>query len=83
MQQQRHQPIKAWKIQERYMANHFKNDPALNGIMIWCVLLHGGDTTVKEKLAKFDEICRKVDENFRTLNGEISKVKDSIKDAKK
>jgi hypothetical protein len=55
--------LQAWKVQQRYLANDFKNDPALTGIMVRRLLLHGGDTSVKDKLTKLDSLFTKVEDN--------------------
>ena len=66
--------LRAWQVQQRYLDNHFKDDPALTGIMVRRILMHGEDTSVKTKLAKIDDIQRKVDENHRTIQGELKKL---------
>ena len=66
--------LRAWQVQQRYLDNHFKDDPALTGIMVRRILMHGEDTSVKTKLAKIDDIQRKVDENHRHIQGELKKL---------
>lgn len=66
--------LRAWQIQQRYIANHFKDDPALTGIMVRRILMHGEDTTVKTKLAKIDDLQRKVEEHHRHFQSELKKL---------
>lgn len=66
--------LRAWQIQQRYITNHFKDDPALTGIMVRRILMHGEDTTVKTKLAKIDDIQRKVEEHHRYFQNELKKL---------
>jgi uncharacterized protein YneF (UPF0154 family) len=70
--------LQAWKVQQRYLANDFKNDPALTGIMVRRLLLHGGDTTVKDKLAKLDSLFAKVEDNHRLNTAQLKKLQDSL-----
>jgi uncharacterized protein YneF (UPF0154 family) len=74
--------LKAWKIQQRYLENHFKDDPALTGIMVRRILMQGQDTSVKAKLEKIDNLerelkeqQRKAEEHRRNQLGEINKLK--------
>ena len=66
--------LRAWQVQQRYLSNRFKDDPALTGILVRRILLHGGDTTIKTKLAKIDDLSRKVDEHHRNVQTEIKKL---------
>ena len=36
--------------------------------------MHGGDTTLKTKLSKIDELTRKVDEHHRNFQAELKKL---------
>ena len=66
--------LRSWQIQQRYLSNHFKNDPALTGILVRRILMHGGDTTLKSKLGKIDELTRKVDDHHRNFQAELKKL---------
>ena len=66
--------LRAWQIQQRYLENHFKDDPALTGIMVRRILVQGQDTSVKAKLAKIDTLQHKVEENHRVVMGEVRKL---------
>jgi hypothetical protein len=44
--------LKAWEIQEHYRANEFKNDPALTGAMVGCIMMHDGERTLKQQLTQ-------------------------------
>ena len=77
--------LRAWKVQKRYLENHFKNDPALTGIMVRRILLSGQDTSIAEKLKELDELRRRLedrqrveDEQYRNHSGEIKKLKELI-----
>ena len=66
--------LRAWQVQQRYLTNHFKDDPALTGILVRRILMHGGDTTLKAKLSKIDDLTRKVDEHHRNFQAELKKL---------
>lgn len=77
--------LRAWKIQKRYLENHFKNDPALTGLMVRRILLQGHDSSVAEKLKEMDELRRRLEERQRVEEerhrnhvGEFKKLKDLI-----
>ena len=74
--------LRSWQIQQRYLTNHFKDDPALTGILVRRILMHGGDTTLKTKLGKIDELTRKVDEHHRNFQAELKKLQGAKKDNK-
>ena len=67
--------LMSWKIQQRYMTNHFKDDPSLNGVLVRRILLQGQDTSVKKQLAKIDLTESKLEEYKRQNNGEVNKCK--------
>jgi hypothetical protein len=75
--------LKAWKIQQRYLSNHFKDDPALTGIMVRRILMQGQDSTVRDKLAKIDALANKMDEHHRQKNNELKNLKDAVEKLKK
>ena len=66
--------LRAWQIQQRYLENHFKVDPALTGIFVRRILTHGGDTALKAKVAKIEDLARKVDEHHRSVQAELKKL---------
>lgn len=70
--------LRAWQIQQCYMDNHFKDDPALTGIMVRRILVQGQDTTVKAKLAKVDALQHKIEENHRVAMGEVCKLQAAV-----
>jgi hypothetical protein len=77
--------LRAWMIQQRYLSNNFKNDPALTGIMVRRILLQGQDMALKTKLEEITTIKQKVDENHRkaeeqhrTVMGEVKKLKEAV-----
>lgn len=74
--------LKAWKVQQRYLENHFKDDPALTGILVCRILMQGQDTSIRAKLDKIDELEREMKDNHkkeeehrRNQMGEINKLK--------
>lgn len=76
--------LRAWKVQSRYLANKFKDDPALTGIMVRRILMQGQDTSLRNKLEEITSIKQKVDENqrkhdeqHRNVLGELRKIKDN------
>jgi hypothetical protein len=70
--------LMAWRVQQRYMDNHFKDDPALTGVLVRRVLLQGQDTSVKKQLSKIDATATQVEELKRKQAGEIANVKAEI-----
>jgi hypothetical protein len=75
--------LRAWKVQKRYLANNFKDDPALTGIMVRRILMQGQDSSVKDKLAKIELLSNKVEEHHRQEVAEIKKLKDIVAELKK
>ena len=66
--------LRAWQVQQRYLTNHFKDDPALTGILVRRILMHGGDTTLKTKLGQIDDLARKVEDHHRGFQAELKKL---------
>jgi septal ring factor EnvC (AmiA/AmiB activator) len=67
--------LMAWQIQQRYLTNHFKDDPALTGVLVRRILMQGQDQSVKKKMAKIETLEAKVNENKNHATSEIGKVK--------
>lgn len=74
--------LRAWQIQQRYMTNHFKDDPALTGVLVRRLLMQGQDTSVKKKMAKIDTLENKINEQKNHTTTEIGKVKAEINKVK-
>jgi hypothetical protein len=74
--------LKAWQVQQRYLSNHFQDDPALTGIFVRRVLLHGNDTTVKQQLAKIPDLQRKIDDHARQTTFDIKRMQETIRGLK-
>jgi uncharacterized protein YneF (UPF0154 family) len=70
--------IMAWKVQQRYMENNFKDDPALTGVLVRRILMQGQDSSVKKKLAKIDALESKLDEHKRKVTSDLAKLKEDI-----
>lgn len=66
--------LRAWQIQQRYLDNHFKDDPALIGILVRRILMHGCNTALKAKVAKIEDLTRIVDEHHRCVQAELKKL---------
>jgi hypothetical protein len=66
----------------RYLSNHFQDDPALTGIFVRRVLLHGNDTTAKQQLAKIPNLQRKIDNHARQATFDIKKMQETIRGLK-
>jgi hypothetical protein len=67
--------LKAWEIQQRYLRNHFKDDPALMGIFVRRVVLQAGNDGFKDKFAKLDKLQDQVIEHNRVHTQAISQLK--------
>lgn len=70
--------LMSWKIQQRYRANHFKDDPALTGILVRRILMQGQDNSVKKQLQKVDANEAKIDNYKRDNNAAVKAVKDEV-----
>jgi hypothetical protein len=67
----------AWEVQQWYLEHGF--NPALTGIMVRRLLMLGGDTSVKDKLAKVNGLVTRVEENFRSQGSLIRQVQADLK----
>jgi hypothetical protein len=70
--------LMAWKVQQRYRDNHFKDDPALTGILVRRILMQGQDSSVKKQLQKVDANENKIDNYKRENNAAVKAVKDDV-----
>mmetsp|Transcript_14468 Transcript_14468/g.20832 ORF Transcript_14468/g.20832 Transcript_14468/m.20832 type:complete len:269 (+) Transcript_14468:2224-3030(+) len=62
--------LRAHQIQERYRSNGFKDDPAFTGTLVRRILVHDGETALKEKLDLITSLQDEVDSSnkkFRDL----------------
>jgi uncharacterized protein YneF (UPF0154 family) len=71
--------LRAWQIQQRYRRNHFKNDPALNGVLVRRLIMQGGDKGVEAKLAQLDALAKQVEQYNRNHAAEIKKLQAAVK----
>lgn len=55
--------LHAWQIQQRYVSNDFQDDPALTGIFVCQVLLHGQDVSLDDHLSKITDGVKKLEEH--------------------
>jgi uncharacterized protein YneF (UPF0154 family) len=69
--------LRAWHIQKRYMANHFKDDPALTGVLVRRILMQGQDSNVKKQLEKVDSVDQKLEHYnaVKQLKDDLAKLK--------
>lgn len=74
--------LKAWQIQQRYVENDFQDDPALTGIFVRRVLLHGQDVALDERLSKLADGLKKVDEHDRQIQSEAKQLQHDVKEMK-
>lgn len=70
--------LMAWKVQQRYRQNLFKDDPALTGILVRRILMQGQDGSVKKQLQKVDANEIKIDNYKRENNAAVKGVKDEL-----
>jgi hypothetical protein len=64
--------------ERRYRDNHFKDDPALTGILVRRILMQGQDSSVKKQLQKVDANENKIDNYKRENNAAVKAVKDDV-----
>jgi hypothetical protein len=70
--------LMAWKVQQRYRENHFKDDPALTGILVRRILMQGQDSSVKKQLQKVDANEIKIENYKRENNSAVKAIKDEV-----
>jgi hypothetical protein len=74
--------LKAWQVQQRYVENDFQDDPALPGIFIRRVLLHGQDVSLDECLSKLADGLKKADEHDRQVQSNTKQLQHNVKEMK-
>jgi hypothetical protein len=74
--------LRAWQIQQRYRRNHFKNDPALNGVLVRRLIMQGGSDGAEAKWAKLEALIKLVDQYHRTVTADIKKLQAAVKKGK-
>jgi hypothetical protein len=70
--------LKAWGIQQRYLKNHFKDDPALMGVFLRRVVLQAGNDGLKDKLVKLDKLQDQVADHNRIHTQAINQLKAAV-----
>jgi uncharacterized protein YneF (UPF0154 family) len=70
--------LQAWKVQTRYMQNNFRDDPALNSVMLRHILYQKPDTQISSKLAKVEELSKTVTEHHRNTQSQIKKLEEKL-----
>jgi hypothetical protein len=74
--------LRAWQIQQRYRRNHFKNDPALNGVLVCRLIMQGGGGGAEAKWEKLEALVKLVDQHHRSLTADIKKLQAAVKKGK-
>ena len=74
--------LKAWQIQQCYIENDFQDDPALTGIFVRCVLLHGQDVSLNDRLSKLSDGMKKAEEHECQLQSDSRQLQHDVKDMK-
>jgi hypothetical protein len=74
--------LRAWQIQQRYRRNHFKNDPALNGVLVRRLIMQGGGDDAEAKWGKLEALGKLVDQHHRSLTADIKKLQAAVKKGK-
>ena len=68
--------LRAWKVQQRYLSCHFKDDPALTGIFVRRIVMHGEDETISEKFKAVEIWKHKTEDQLRQLNSDSKKCQE-------
>jgi len=74
--------LHAWQIQQRYVSNDFQDDPALTGIFVRRVLLHGQDVSLDARLNKITDGLRKAEEQDRQVQSDLKHLQRDTKELK-
>lgn len=74
--------LKAWQIQQRYVSNDFQDDPALTGIFVRRVLLHGHDVSLEDRLEKLTDGLKRADEHDRQMSSDTRQLQREVKEMK-
>jgi hypothetical protein len=73
---------RAWQIQQRYVSNDFQDDPALTGIFVRRVLLHGQDVSLDDRLSKITDGLKKLEEHDRQVQSDVKQLQREVKELK-
>ena len=74
--------LRAWQIQQRYVSNDFQDDPALTGIFVRRVLLHGQDVSLDGRLTKISDGLKKLEDHDRQAQSDVKQLQREVKDLK-
>jgi hypothetical protein len=74
--------LRAWQIQQRYVSNDFQDDPALTGIFVRRVLLHGQDVSLDDRLSKITDGVKKLEEHDRQVQSDVKQLQRDVKELK-
>jgi hypothetical protein len=74
--------LRAWQIQQRYVSNDFQDDPALTGIFVRRVLLHGQDVSLDARLSKITDELKKLEEHDRQVQSDVKQLQRDTKELK-
>jgi hypothetical protein len=70
--------LMSWKIQQRYLNNRFRDDPAITAVLVQHILFQGQDEIVKKQLAKIDATAAQLEAHKQKSNSEVQKLKNEI-----
>jgi hypothetical protein len=73
--------LRAWQIQQRYRRNHFKNDPALNGVLVRRLIMQGGEKGV-DRWAQYDAFVKQMEQQARNHAADIKRLQAAVKKEK-
>jgi hypothetical protein len=74
--------LRAWQIQQRYVSNDFQDDPALTGIFVRWVLLHGQDVSLDDWLSKITDGVKKLEEHDCQVQSDVKQLQRDVKELK-
>ena len=74
--------LRPWQIQQRYVCNDFQDDPALTGIFVRRVLLHGQDVSLDGRLSKISDGLKKLEDHDRQAQSDVKQLQREVKDLK-
>jgi septal ring factor EnvC (AmiA/AmiB activator) len=70
--------LMSWKIQQRYLNNRFRDDPAITAVLVQHMLFQDQDEIVKKQLAKIDATAAQLEAHKQKTNSEVQKLKNEI-----
>jgi hypothetical protein len=74
--------LHAWQIQQGYICNDFQNDPALIGIFVCWVVLHGHNVSLDDRLSKITDGVKKLEEHDCQVQSDVKQLQRDVKELK-